>query len=97
MSLAVTPSSPFLTADDQSVGLFPTPSELTVAQAAEFLGVPEPDLIELLDTGEIESRLIGNRHLVVADSLFDYDRQTTRLQDEALDELTQQNQELGLD
>ena len=75
----------------------PSRTELTLREAADVLGIPESDLIELLDTGEIESRFVGNRRVVISDSLFDYDRETTQLQAEALDELTQQTQEWGLD
>jgi len=75
----------------------PSRTELTLREAADVLGVPESGLVELLDTGEIESRFVGNRRVVISDSLFDYDRETTQLQAEALDELTQQTQECGLD
>jgi len=75
----------------------PSRTELTLREAADVLGVPESDLVELLDTGEIESRFAGNRRVVISDSLFDYNRETTRLQNEALDELTQQTQDWGLD
>jgi len=80
----------------QDIGIFPVPSELTVAQAAKMLGIPKADLIELLDAGEIESYTFGNQRTVSATSLRDYNRETARLQDEALDELTQQSQELGV-
>jgi len=76
--------------------MFPMSSELTVAQAAKILGIPKPDLIELLDAGEIESYTFGNRRMVSAASIHNYNRETARLQDEALDELTQQAQELGV-
>ena len=76
--------------------IFPVSSELTIAQAATILGIPKPDLIELLDSGEIESCTFGNRRMVSAASIYDYNRETARLQDEALDELTQQAQELGV-
>jgi len=78
-------------------GAKPSRTELTLREAADILGVPETDLIELLDTGEIESRFVGSRRVVISDSLFDYDRETTQLQIEALDSLTQQTQEWELD
>jgi len=86
----------FSPASFSEVVAVPIHSKLTLREATDFLGIPEPDLIELLDAGEIESRYIGNQRVVIADSLFNYDRETTRLQAEALDELTQQTQELGL-
>ena len=72
-------------------------AELTLREAADVLGVPESDLVELLDAEKIASRSIGNRRVVFANSLHDYERETARFQDEALNELTQQTQELGLD
>ena len=59
MTFVTTSTSPFL-ATDGVAGIVHVPTELTVAQAAKFLGIPESDLIELLDIGEIESRQIGN-------------------------------------
>ena len=82
--------------DGRDIDLFPMPSELTVAQAARVLGIPKSDLVELLDAGEIASHTFGHQRMVLATSLFDYNRETARLQDEALDELTQQSQELGV-
>jgi len=98
MSLTA-PLHPVLTTDVLDVGSFAVSSrtELTLREAANIIGVPKSDLVELLDNGAIEFRTIGNRRVVIADSLYDYDRETTRLQDEALDELTQQTQEWGID
>ena len=95
MTLTATLSPPLSISGGQDIGMFPMPSELTVHKAAKILGIPESGLIELLDAGEIESHTINNRRAVVADSLLAYNRETARLQDEALDELTQQAQELG--
>ena len=96
MTFTTTLSPPVSITGGQNIGIFPVPSELTVAQAAEILGIPKPDLIELLDAGEIESYTFGNRRMVSTASIHDYNRETARLQDEALDELTQQAQELGV-
>ena len=82
--------------DGQDVALLSMPSELTVAQAAKILAIPESDLIELLDSGEVAFRTISNRRAVSVASLLDYNRETSRLQNEALDELTQQAQEWGV-
>ena len=95
MPLTTLPSHSFPAVSEPGINLFPVISEYTVAQAAEILGIPESDVIELLNVGEIESRSVGNRQMVSVDNLFDYVRETARLQAEALDELTQQAQELG--
>ena len=95
MTLTATLSPLLSISGGQDIGQFPMQSELTVHRAAKILGIPESGLIELLDTGEIESHTVGNRRTVVADCLLAYNRETARLQNGALDELTQQAQELG--
>lgn len=70
--------------------------ELPIEQAADLLGILEPELNELLDTGEIESRLLGGERMVIAESLYQYRQEMKRLQNEGLDELVRQAEELGL-
>ena len=70
--------------------------ELPVEQAAELLGILELELNELLDAGEIESRIVGGERMVIAGSLYQYRQEMKRLQNEGLDELVRQAEKLGL-
>ena len=75
--------------------MFPTVSECTVAQAAQFLGGTEGLVNELLDAGLIASRLEDGEHLIQWDSLANY-RQERKRRHAALDEMVSMNQEMGL-
>lgn len=83
-------------ANGNAVQLTPIQAELTTQQAAELLSVPHPYLIELLETGQLPSRVVGTERRVLTDALFAYqcDRDAKRLQ--ILNELTAYDQELGL-
>lgn len=70
--------------------------ELPVEQATDLLGILEPELNALLDTGKIKSRLTGGERMVIAGSLYQYLQEMKRLQDEGLDDLVRQAEELGL-
>jgi hypothetical protein len=88
-------SHPVLATDALDVGSFPTVSELTVAQAAEFLHFSEHHLNNLLSAGYIAFRLENGERLVQADSLleFEHDRQRKH---EAVNRMMRWNQEMGL-
>ena len=69
--------------------------DLTTQTSADILGVSRPHLIKLLDQGELPYYKVGShRRLAVADVLdFKRQRETQR---QALKELTELSQELGL-
>ena len=69
--------------------------ELTVQQAAEVLCVWEPHLDQLLETGEIPSRIVGDTRLVKLKALLEYDKEQVRLRREVLKELAREGQEMG--
>ena len=95
MSLAITPSSPFLATDEQSVGLFPPPSELTVAQAAKLIDAKEGYINELLADGLVAFRQKNGEHLILRDSLLEYIQDLDRRL-AALGEMVRWDQEMGL-
>ena len=95
MSLAITPSPPFLTADEQNVGLFPPPSELTVAQAAKLIDAKEDLINELLADGLVAFRQKNGERLVLRDSLLEYVQDRER-RHAKLDELFRLFEEMGL-
>jgi hypothetical protein len=86
---------PFLTTDGQGIGLFPVVPELTVAQAAQILDVPEGYIDELLNAGLVVSRLENGEYLLERDSLLEFEQDRNR-RHAALDRLFLTFQEAGL-
>jgi len=95
MSLAAPVSHSFLTTDEQNVDLFPLPTELTIAQAAMVLEMPEGAIHEMLKLGILECKQEGTRRLIDRDWLIAYKRESDRGH-AILDEIVRENQEMGL-
>jgi len=74
----------------------PRHAELTTEQAADLLNVSPEYLASLLDSGTIPHRGVGAHRRVLFEHLIAYSKleETKRL--EALNELTQLSQQLGL-
>jgi len=94
MSLTISPHS-ILPGESQDVGLFPAPSELTVAQAAKVLRMSERHVNDLLDAKSIPCRLENGIRLVQYDSLLEYG-QYLEQRHAAFNEFMRMNQEMGL-
>ena len=79
-----------------AVTLLPTEAEITTQQAAELLNVSRPFLVGMIEKGELPARMVGNqRRLPLADVLaYKAANRAKRL--EALREMTEIDQELGL-
>ncbi|MCC9311694.1 helix-turn-helix domain-containing protein [Kitasatospora sp. RB6PN24] len=84
-------------AGGQGVQLLPVNAEVSTQVAAEMLNVSRPYLIGLLERGEIPFRLVGRHRRVRFDDLVAYQREDDRRRNDAADELTRLDQELGLD
>ena len=96
MTLVVPVSHSFLNTDEQSIDLFSLPTELTTAQAAVVLGMPEGGIFEMLKLGILKkSRQKGNQRLVDRDELLAYKRKY-EIGKAILDEMARENQEMGL-
>ena len=95
MSFTLSPSRPFPVTDGRSIGLFPAPSECTVAQAAEFLRTSERHVNDLLNAGKIAFRREADGRMVQWNSLLDFE-QWREQGHAAVDEMVRLNQEMGL-
>jgi len=84
-----------MTAEGVPVDVVPTVSELTVPQAAKFLGLREGHVLEMLHSNIIESRQVGDQTMVQRDSLVKFEQQFKKGR-AAVAEMTRLAQEMGL-
>jgi len=83
-------------AKGNAVTLIPVHCELTTRQAADFLNVSRPFLIEQLEKGTIPYRKVGTHRRVMLKDLMEFKQTMDRNRLKALDELSAIDQELGL-
>lgn len=84
-----------LMAAGQDVDIIPVQGELTVRQAAKFLGISDTCVTELLDNDILEYRECDGQRLVKRESLLEYEFESREML-AAATEITRQSQELGL-
>ena len=70
--------------------------ELTLREAAELLNVSRPHLVKLLEEGEIPFRNVGTHRRLYRDDVLDYKAHRRKESEEAMQNLTDQAQELDL-
>lgn len=83
-------------AQGHSVSVGPEEEELTTSEAAELLNVSRPHLVKLLEGGEIPFRKVGTHRRVRREDVLEYKRRQRREAEEAMQNLADQAQELGL-
>lgn len=83
-------------ADGNAVTVIPMHREMTSQEAADFLEMSRPSLLKLLDQNEIRFRKVGKHRRVLFQDVIEYKKRTMADRHAALDELTQQAQELGM-
>ena len=79
-----------------AVSFMPVNAELSTQQAANLLNVSRPYLVGLLDKGALPYRKIGTHRRVLAKDVIAYKEQEDKDRLKALQELTDQAQELGM-
>lgn len=80
----------------QAVSLAPLSQQLTTQQAADLLGISRPTLIKLLEAGRIPYETPGRHRRLRLSDLLTFQEMRRAEQREALRELAQDAQDLGL-
>ena len=83
-------------AQGHSVSVGSEEEELTTSEAAELLNVSRPHLVKLLEEGEIPFRKVGTHRRVRREDVLEYKRRQRKEAEEAMQNLADQAQELGL-
>jgi excisionase family DNA binding protein len=83
-------------ASGNAVRLIPHQAELTTQEAAELLNMSRPYLVKLLDEGRIPSHRTGTHRRVMLNDVLAFKAAHRRARSEALDRLSDLDQELGL-
>ena len=84
-------------AEGKTILLMPKGQELTTVQAAHFLNVSRPFLSKLLKEGKIPFRMVGSHRRVTHEDLVSFKTNMREAQDQAMQDLIDQSQELGID
>lgn len=83
-------------AKGDAVTIVPYHAELTTQEAADFLQVSRPYLIQLLENGKIPFRKVGRHRRVLFEDLLKHKEQSRAKSQKLREELTQESQDLDL-
>jgi len=74
----------------------PTNLELTTEEAAHQLNVSRPFVIKEIESGNLKHRMMGTHCRIACKDLVEYKREVQQLQEEALQQLADNAQDIGL-
>lgn len=86
-----------LMAQGKAISIIPSDTEVTTQQAADMLNVSRPYVVKLIEQGEISHHMVGTHRRIKLEDLEAYKSKMEKKRSMALEELTKQSQELGLD
>ena len=82
--------------DGNAVSIVPVGATFTTQKAAEFLNCSRPHVTKLIDGGKLKAELVGRHRRVQFNDLVEFKRNMIKERKQALIELMQDSEELGL-
>ena len=82
--------------DGNAVSIVPVGTTFTTQKAAEFLNCSRPHVTKLIDEGKLKAELVGRHRRIQFKDLVEFKRNMIKERKEALIELMQDSEELGL-
>jgi len=83
-------------ANGNAVTIVPFHAELTTQEAADFLNVSRPFLIQLLEKGKIHFRKVGRHRRILFEDLVEYRERSRAKSRKIREKLTEEAQDLGI-
>lgn len=86
-----------LMAQRQRILLMPQKQELSTVEAANFLNVSRPFIIQEIEANRLPHRKVGTHRRVLSEDAVEYGRKMRAEQEAALDRMAENTRELGLE
>ena len=83
-------------AEGNAVSIIPVRAELTTQEAAELLNVSRPQMVSLVESGEIPYRKVGSHRRILAKDVLAYKAKIDEARLKTLAELSEQAQKLKM-
>ena len=83
-------------ADGERALVLRSPENLTTEQAAAVLGVSRPTVIRLIEAGKLDAHVVGTHRRLTLGNVLAYREASASRRKAALDDMTQEAEELGL-